>query len=299
MIGNSYQQKALNGLKRLGKAPFRELVRLPVKIKHLAQYALLARQHRRIVDNIPALNTVPPEIRNIIGNAHRGLYLAQSLSVGDRLACLETHYHQLGNAFRPNYLTQLLAGVTLWEYTAGDTHYSISLRIPADLTRPEGDLAIALNASGQRVYSMNFSLVPLQLIETSEKCAVLIGRIQGKKGMDLIKQTTRELAHVPPQYLLLSAIRGIAEFFAVDRIIGVDNGNQIIQDKTAFYFDYDKFWESVSATHVGRFHILPIPFPEKDLSEVSSRSRTQKKRAFRATVQSDVGQRLKETFGKF
>lgn len=298
MIGNSFRQKATTGLKRLGHAPLRELSRLPVKLKHLAQYALLARRHQALIAAIPALQTVPAPTRQILANAHRGLYLAQSLSVGQRLACLATHYRMLGSALQPDFLTRLLPGVTLWEYATDSCTYTISLRVPADLTRPEGDLAIALNADGQRVYSMNFSLVPRQILDGTEGFAILIGRIQGKKGMELIRQTTRELAHVPPHYLLLSAVRGIAELFGVDRIIGVNNGNQIIQDKTDFFFDYDKFWDSVAATPCGRFYVLPIPFPEKDLSEVSSRSRTQKKRAFRATVQAAVAQQLKAMLGQ-
>jgi len=229
-------------------------------------------------------------------------YLATDLSRKERAAMLVHHYAFLRDRVGAGFYAQIIdRRLELCEIDEGGFAHRIWLSFPRT-PYSEGDLMMTFEVGGDDIYTLSFTIGPGEIAGLSAPDAMYIARVQGRgKGLDRIRQATRDCRDVSPAALLLSAAEGIAEALGLQHMVGIGAGSQVAPRDSArpdnLFKAYDEFWKAVGGTPLPRnMYDLPVPMPGKPIHSVKRdhRSRAQRKRRFKRGIKDQV----RETFRK-
>jgi len=218
-------------------------------------------------------------------------YLTRGLALDERAHCFIRHYHFMQAKVGSGFLQTLQGpGEVLHRHVVEDRHYEIVLRQAFEYFN-EGEWSLCLLRDGEVLYISSFTIVPGTVLRIDAENAVLITRQQGAPRMfEVIAKATKDFMDVSPQYILFSALQGIALALGL-RYIGCISGSRHISNpqpgSQLFRRPYDDFMVSLGAVGTGRgFYILQIPLREKPLKYLkrAHRTRTVRKRRFRSQI---------------
>ena len=228
-------------------------------------------------------------------------YLANGLSKTQRRQVLIFHHHYLAEKqIKETFYHEILdCEPCLWCETINENLYSIRMK-HMHLHHEEGDLSLIFFMNDRELYGISFSIAPGKMVGSAAKETLLVGNIQGRSGKaDEIRTCSKALQDVAPPYLLLTAASAIADVLGIKAIIGIDNEKHIMKgNSNGFYFDYDTFWNALSAERNGaNFYESSVPLTDKPIKLIKSKKRgkTRLKRQFKHQVFEHVG----ATFAKF
>jgi uncharacterized protein VirK/YbjX len=228
-------------------------------------------------------------------------YVGHSLTHGERrdIVLLQAGYlrDRLNRAF---FLELDRPREALW-LDQDERRYSIWLS--ADRGRHlEGDFVLTFKLEGAAIYTLAFSIGPNVVNPAGGGVAMLIGRVQGERGrFDDIRRATKALNGIAPAALLVSAAEGIALALNLAHICGVAGSEQLSRLKQgAEYFDYDRFWQSLSGREVGGWYQFEAPFLHKAPSQTAPhhRRRARQRRTFRDGIREDVRAAFLQRFAR-
>jgi uncharacterized protein VirK/YbjX len=219
-------------------------------------------------------------------------YLARGLTPSKRVRALVYNYEFLEKNFSEAFLREIVHGWSpIYETAAGNNNYAIVMGLSA-FPFKEGELSLELHLNGSRIFVVSFTFVQCSIIDVNKKGhAILLSRVQGERGLfQQIKAATKDMHDISPPYLLFSALNGIACALNVSYIFGTSGTRQICftADRADIFIDtYDDFFISLGATeNVNGFFCFDVPLRNKQLQFIKRdhRSRTKKKRRFKATI---------------
>jgi uncharacterized protein VirK/YbjX len=231
-------------------------------------------------------------------------YLARGLSRSERAEMLIGHYACLARRLNGDFLTRVCEDpLVLWEEKIEDDVFRIRLGF-STVTHAEGDLSLVFEANALSVYQLSFTIGPGSVFGLLAPLVACVARIQGKgKGFQHIRHATKACRDVAPPLLLLAALQGVALALEITDVVGVDAGNQLSldmgdrSDGAQAPSVYNEFWLAQGASTIvrGMFH-LPVPLPEKPLSQVKQghRRRAAQRQEFRRAVTEQALHRFRE-----
>jgi uncharacterized protein VirK/YbjX len=206
-------------------------------------------------------------------------YLSNTLSAAERLDWLRTHYqHVFRHGLGPLTVQATRAAVTL-ATVAGKSGlpYCLQLRAVEPMER-EGELVLQLLQDGDLIYSAAFAFIP-----GADGMQLAIGCMQGprgERGLQLVKDATRELHGLRPKNLMVRLLSQIAHDHGCTSLRLVGNGNRAVcrsarQGKV--HADYDALWQELGATPAadGDFRLASAAIGEPDLAAVASKKRSE------------------------
>jgi uncharacterized protein VirK/YbjX len=222
-------------------------------------------------------------------------YLATDLSRKERAAMMIHHYRFLRDRAHPDFYQRIIAHrLALWQFASNGSDHRIWLSFPRT-PHGEGDLTLTFEVDGHEIYMLAFTIGPGEIAGLDCADAIYIARVQGKRrGMDRIREATRECNDVSPAALLLAAAEGIAEAFGLEHMIGISAGIQVSTTygrTDNFVKAYDEFWKTAGGSKLAReMYHLALPISGKPILSVkrNHRSRALHKRHFRKSVKESV-----------
>jgi uncharacterized protein VirK/YbjX len=199
-----------------------------------------------------------------------------------RLAALSTHYRfALRQGWGPLLLRAAHGPVPLCAFEGkSGTPYSVALRAVVPMER-DGELVLELRRAGTLVYSAAFSFLADGL-----RVAVGVGCIQGPAcgaGLELCRETTRDLHGLRPKNLLVRLIAQLGHASGCQRMRLVGNGNRAAvrsRRRGKVLADYDTVWRELGAEPRGDgdFDYPCMPLAAPDFEQVPSRKRAEARR---------------------
>ena len=227
------------------------------------------------------------------------LYLARGLKVKERGSAFIHHYHFLATAFDEEALLRLQdEGVTIFAATENDSRYEVKLSLAYEYFN-EGEMTMRFLADDEIIYISSFAIVPGWVLRIDAGSALLVTRQQGSRGkFKAIARATKDLMDLPPQFILFSALQGIAIMLGISYVASVSGARHISNfdpDSPLFRKAYDEFMVSQGAVGSAKdLYRLQIPVREKGLRYIKRehRTRTVRKRRYRARVVQGVRDRL-------
>jgi uncharacterized protein len=222
-------------------------------------------------------------------------YMAQGLSTQSRALAITHHYRFFHAKFQDTLLRTILHGRTSVFEIRQETHlFRICLASSPSLVK-EGELSLYLQVDGTDVYVLSFSFVPGKLVGMTTETVMLITRLQGMRGVfPQIRDATKALHDISPPALLISALQGLAKALEIRRMAGVSAADQVCKARRnapELGNAYDLFFAAIGAQRNAlNFYIGNFPLPEKPIHLVKPdhRSRTLRKRKFKAEVSEKV-----------
>ena len=244
---------------------------------------------------------VSPQMRPALRNEPRLMfkflaeYLATDLSRKERAAMMIHHYRFLRDRAHPDFYQRIIAHrLALWQFASNGSDHRIWLSFPRT-PHGEGDLTLTFEVDGHEIYMLAFTIGPGEIAGLDCADTIYIARVQGKRrGMDRIREATRECNDVSPAALLLAAAEGIAEAFGLEHMIGISAGIQVSTTygrTDNFVKAYDEFWKTAGGSKLAReMYHLALPISGKPILSVkrNHRSRALHKRHFRKSVKESV-----------
>lgn len=250
---------------------------------------LFYRAHRQLL----AMDVV----RNYICRAHDDVfhhlshrhYLAQGLSLRQRVRCVATHYRFEDATFDAAYKRAVYrtGGLLLWHHDTGSGRVEVRLGM-AQRLNAEGDLTLTLLADGKRVHRLSFSWVDAGFagIAGADKGRMLpfVARNQGPgaNAADALDALQRAFPHnspvvTTPGFFCFAALQGIAQALGMDQVAAVKSAWHCAYkpvDEKHFATAYDGFWRILGGTELpGRAWHIALPFYMKPLAEIASKHR--------------------------
>jgi uncharacterized protein VirK/YbjX len=228
-------------------------------------------------------------------------YLARGFTVAERASCFLHHYQRLRAMLPASLLKQVLdKQIILHEFPDCGNRIALSMGLSRPFTK-EGELSLNLLVDGEIVFVLSFTIVPGCVVESELATALLVTRIQGRKGCySQISFATKTLHDVAPCALLFAALQGVAYAFEIGEIAFICAARQTYfsaEDADAFQSTYDDFFAELGlAKNASGFFLNPLPIEDKPLVDIKRghKIRTKKKRAFKRQVEHDVTQLLRE-----
>jgi len=158
----------------------------------------------------------------------------------------------------------------------------IEIRLGKDIAfRKEGELVLSVQSQdldGWRM-SMAFSLEAI----ANSQWICYIGCVQGRGGIDAMRETTRAMHGLRPRSLMVFVAQEVARTLGVKEILGVSNAIQTFHRKHLIHlpfrhtisFDYDVFWLECGAVldAEGWFH-LPVQTARRTREEIKPNKRS-------------------------
>ena len=227
------------------------------------------------------------------------LYLLRGLGVDARGRAFIHHYHLLARAFDSAFLRRLQeAQVPILAAELAGIRYEVTLSQAFEFFN-EGELSLCFRADGEILYISSFTFVPGDILNIDTETAILVTRQQGCRGKyGAIAKATKDLMDLTPQFILFSALQGIAIALGIGYIGSVSGARHISNadpDSPMFRKAYDDFMVSQGAVgSADDLFRLQVPVREKPLKYVKRdhRGRTLKKRRFRTRIVQEVRARL-------
>lgn len=226
-------------------------------------------------------------------------YLVRGLSTTERAACFSHHYQRLMRLFpRPSLRLILYRDMVLVEKLSGEHRFCVRLSFERIQVR-EGELSLALHVDDEIVYTLQFTIVPGWVVQSSAAEVFLISRIQGMKGCySQVRLVTKAFFEVAPPALLLAVLQGVAQVCGIEEMACVSAESQFCftpDCADSFRAAYDEFWLELGATRISRnFFLCSIPPREKPLDAIKNghKLRTRKKREIKRQIADNVFQLL-------
>jgi uncharacterized protein VirK/YbjX len=284
------------------KGPFSLLGRqkkpwLPVLLAGISWRALTnIRTHREVV----RLLKFPPFVDAVQNNPKFALkylteqYLVRDFTVAERAACFRNHYLRLYNELPDRLLRQILHwSVDLHEFSEGGNRFVLTM----GLSRPcdkEGEMSLILQANGEIIYTLSFTIVPGWVVKSTRTQVLLISRLQGAPAYppEKIKLITKAVYRLRFGALLLAGLEGIATAFGIEEIACVcSTRNLSYAEEYAPRFKnaYEDFFAELGITPTDAgFLSATVPIEERSLEAVkhSHKSRARTQRAIKQNIRS-------------
>ena len=211
-----------------------------------------------------------------------GTYISHGFSLSTKYTILRYHYEFLELRAGASFFTTLYTAPVLWSRAVDHDILTISLSYSQHGYEEEFCLKLSLNSTVLQV--VGFVIAPGPAVGAPNSPTLLFSHVQGKKDAGLLKYVTRILGHVTPAIVLVNAAYGLAAALGIRLAAGVSNEHQV---SGPVYFDYSAFWRALGGQEIagGLFH-LPIPAPEKPITQIPSnrRSQTLRQRHFKQCV---------------
>jgi uncharacterized protein VirK/YbjX len=219
-------------------------------------------------------------------------YLAHSFNDSIKYGCRFFHAKFFVSAMWEGRLKGFIKrGMWLFAREIDGNWHHIVLCISPD-QKHEGELSLVFHWNRKVIYTLGFSFAPGSAVGLDDSETILIGRMQGHKGVFAeIREATKALSEVSPQNALLAAVEGLARSLGISTVVGVAGENCCSfkdgRPLEPFVKTYDEFFAAHGAEGpIDGFFRLPAPFPRKPLSEVKlgHRLRARKKQQMRAEI---------------
>jgi len=228
-------------------------------------------------------------------------YLAHGFNREERAVCLLHHYRRLLRTLPHRVLRGLpQCAAVLLEMRDEGTCYTVTMNLP-ELFQDEGELSLNLQADGEEIFVLSFTVVPGRVVQSEAEEVLLITRLQGVPGkFEQVRRMTKAMHDVGPGAFLVAVLHGIAEAWEIREMAGISARKQhSYEEKYAelLTIAYDDFFTELGAVQNGKgLFVSPIPLPLKPLAQVKAghKLRTRKKRAFKQAVAAQVSQTLQE-----
>jgi uncharacterized protein VirK/YbjX len=245
--------------------------------------------------NRPAARALTKRYPNYV-NKYVTEYLAKSFDKKARREILKFHHQYLNEHVTESFYQQILQNRSvLWNEIFDEINYAISMSFNPQW-HSEGDLSLTFDRNDIPLYEISFTIVPGDSIGCAADQALLVGRVQGRKGQaEPIRIGTKACYDIAPPHLLLAAAQSIANVLAIGVIGGVSNEQQIaksVYHVSDYFFNYDAFWKTYLVQRESAdIYIIPVPFPEKpiELINATHRRRTRLKRQLRKQIADRIG----------
>nr|WP_315255663.1 VirK/YbjX family protein [uncultured Duganella sp.] len=206
-------------------------------------------------------------------------YLSNTTGPGGRLAMLSAHYrHVFRHGLGPLTVRAARGPVPLARVEGkSGLPYHVQLRAIDPMER-EGELVLQLMQGDELVTSCAFAF-----IESDGRMQLGVGCMQGPKGergLQLIKDATRELHGLRPKNLLVKLLSQIAHDHDCATLRLVGNANRAVCGATRqgkVHADYDTLWLELGASQRadGDFQLASEPICEPDLAQIASKKRSE------------------------
>lgn len=209
-------------------------------------------------------------------------YLVDSLSCGQRVEALITHY-ELVKTLR---LTQLVSqGITSKvAIYQGGTKSGAVFGIDLSATwqgHREGEFCLSLMYKQEALFEIN-----LTLQKHHGQLALVVGRLQGSSSHDAqqwVRQATSDMHALRPVNVMLHAARNVAFLLGCHKVRLVSNKHRVALNlwrRWRIKANYDKTWAEAGAQLAsdGFYEITPLAEKEIDLSNIASKKRAETKR---------------------
>ncbi|SDD97461.1 Uncharacterized protein VirK/YbjX [Massilia sp. PDC64] len=220
--------------------------------------------------------------------SHRN-YLAQGLSLRQRVRCVLTHYRFEDATFDTAYKQAVYrdGGLVLWQHEADGSKVEVRLGM-AQRLNAEGDLTLTLLANGRRVHRLSFSWVDEHFAGLAGlgMAGILpfIARNQGHRAdeVDAVNAFRRAFpANSPlvttPGFFCCAALQGIAQALGMDHVVAVKSARHCAwapSHARHFATAYDDTWRSLGGTEMpGRAWYIALPFHARPLAKIPSKHR--------------------------
>lgn len=234
--------------------------------------------------------------------SHRN-YLANFLTLNERVDFAMSHMRIESQEFNNSYkeAVYLNGGLVVWEQESKGMCFQIQLKMAARLCQ-EGDLELVMSVDGERLYSYKFSWMDGVKINKPGTIVPWITTCQGI-ARDKVETAAKFSTAFPnnwPKMFCLAALQGVAAAIKSDVIVGLPGLAQVALKAghgEQFFSSYDNFWLSLNGTLTSRYgYIVPVDFPEKDLTEISAkhRNRARKRRQHWAEIEQSVLNTLRQ-----
>jgi hypothetical protein len=218
-------------------------------------------------------------------------HLARGLDIRSRAACFTHHYNFLRSKFPSALLRQVIhREAVLLDVVEDNKRHTITMGFSRQEVR-EGELFLHQMVDGVKIFVLQFTIVPGQIVGSDEKDVVMISRLQGMKGcFTQVRAATKAFRDVAPPALLMAVLQGVAQAFGINELAGVSASRQfsyLEEHAPTFLEAYDRFFEDLGATYSqSGFFSTTLPFEEKSLSHIKNghKARTRKKRAFKLQI---------------
>ncbi|MRW88171.1 DUF535 domain-containing protein [Pseudoduganella sp. FT26W] len=206
-------------------------------------------------------------------------YLSNTMDAAQRLDLLSSHYRHIFRHGMGPLTVQAARGAVVLASVEGKSGlpYQLQLRAIEPMER-EGELVLQLVQDGDLVYSAAFSFFQ------SERGMVLgIGCMQGPKGergLQLIKDATRELHGLRPKNLMVKLLSQIAFDHDCTALRLVGNANRAVCSATRqgkVHADYDALWQELGAVALanGDYALDSEAICAPDLAAIASKKRSE------------------------
>jgi uncharacterized protein VirK/YbjX len=259
------------GLKRV-----RETLKLALRsrLQHRATGAWL-----QLLNSHPLFHDLAKASPRLIYKIYRP-YLSNTMSCVQRVELLRQHYrHVFSLGLGPLTVRAARGPVTLGVVDGkSGLPYQVQLRAIEPMER-EGELVLQLLQGADLVYSAAFSF----LDGGQDGMALGIGCMQGPKGergLQLIKDATRELHGLRPKNLMVKLLSQIAHDHDCAALRLVGNANRAVCGATRqgkVHADYDALWQELGAVarSDGDYALASEAICAPDLNAIASKKRSE------------------------
>lgn len=215
-------------------------------------------------------------------------YLWASLQPTERAHAVQAHFSWLVQQFGQEKVLALYrdGAIKVVQWVREDHHVSISLHPSRGLGR-EGELELHLSLDGWVVMRSGFSVLPMLEYGAAESHRYLVvGALQGSRdGADLMRDLTKVMERVLPRAILMAALQGLAEGWALQGVLGVSSRAHVLVGygrtlARRVGVDYDEIWSQLGASKaLEKNHwVLPLRPLQRDISEIASKKRAEYRR---------------------
>jgi uncharacterized protein VirK/YbjX len=266
---------------RSGAAGFTGLKQLRETLK----LSLRALRHRHVTFGWLELLNSHPMFAELVKAKPRLIYkiyrpyLSNTMDAAQRLDLLSSHYRHIFRHGMGPLTVQAARGAVVLASIDGKSGlpYQLQLRAIEPMER-EGELVLQLVQDGELVYSAAFSFFQ------SDRGMVLgIGCMQGPKGergLQLIKDATRELHGLRPKNLMVKLLSQIAYDHDCVALRLVGNANRAVCGATRqgkVHADYDALWQELGAVPLanGDYVLASEAICAPDLAAIASKKRSE------------------------
>lgn len=229
---------------------------------------------------LDAQKTLPSKI-------HRH-YLHLGMNASSRVDSIISHY-QFINTLPVHILAQALTSTVQMPLIQLEGKSDEVIQISASTARGaerEGECTLWLHMGSTQLAALTFCVAG-----NHEAREIFIGGLQGSHRSvphDVIKEATKACHGLFPKRILMEVLWLLAEHQGIKNIYGVsDNGHVFrglryrLSKGKHFHASYNEFWSSINGVEYNR-HLfkLPLSLPQKDLSEIASKKRSEYRKRF-------------------
>jgi uncharacterized protein VirK/YbjX len=257
-------------------------------LKHLREtlkLAVRARLHRhatyawlQLLNSHPLFLDLAKARPRLIYKIYRP-YLSNTMNCAQRVQLLQEHYRFIFRQGLGPLTVQAARGAVVLAAIEGKNglDHHLQLRAIEPMER-EGELVLQLMQADELVYSCAFSF-----FEGEHGMVLGIGCMQGprgERGLQLIKDATRELHGLRPKNMMVKLLSQIAHDHCCVALRLVGNANRAVCGATRqgkVHADYDTLWQEMDAVRRadGDYQLPCAAIAAPDLAAIASKKRSE------------------------